>query len=108
VGLELGEYAEVEIFKKTSSSHTVGSKNRTPPASIYADLEIVRSPSHAVGLEQGFWGKLIAMAFMSPSHTVGLERQTTTLNKIGHINHFVKVAPFLNEVNFPKSEIMQS
>jgi len=39
---------------------------------------------------------------------VGSEPQTTTLNKIRHINHFVKVAPFSNEVNFPKSEIMQS
>jgi hypothetical protein len=44
----------------------------------------------------------------SPSHTVGLEPQTTTLTKIRHINHFVKGAPFSNEVNFPKSEIMQS
>jgi len=39
---------------------------------------------------------------------VGLEPQTTTLNKIRHINHFVKVVPLSNEVNFPKSEIMQS
>jgi len=39
---------------------------------------------------------------------VGLEPQITTLTKIRHINHFVKVAPFSNEVNFPKSEIMQS
>jgi len=39
---------------------------------------------------------------------VGLEPQTTTLTKIRHINHFVKGAPFSNEVNFPKSEIMQS
>jgi hypothetical protein len=38
---------------KISPSHPVGSKNRTPPASIYADLEIVRSPSHAVGSERG-------------------------------------------------------
>jgi hypothetical protein len=45
---------------------------------------------------------------LSPSHTVGLERQTTTLTKIRHINHFVKRAPLSNEVNFPKSEIMQS
>ncbi len=44
----------------------------------------------------------------SPSHTVGSEPQITTLIKIRHINHFVKVAPFSNEVNFPKSEIMQS
>ena len=44
----------------------------------------------------------------SPSHTVGLEPQTTTLNKIRHINNFVKGTPFSNEVNFPKSEIMQS
>jgi len=39
---------------------------------------------------------------------VGSEPQTTTLNKIRHINHFVKVAPLSSEVNFPKSEIMQS
>jgi len=44
----------------------------------------------------------------SPSHTVGLEPQTTTLTKIRHINNFVKGAPLSNEVNFPKSEIMQS
>ena len=44
----------------------------------------------------------------SPSHTVGSEPQTTTLNKIRHINNFVKGAPLSNEVNFPKSEIMQS
>ena len=44
----------------------------------------------------------------SPSHTVGSEPQITTLTKIRHINHFVKVAPLSNEVNFPKSEIMQS
>ncbi len=44
----------------------------------------------------------------SPSHPVGSELQTTTLTKIRHINHFVKVAPFSNEVNFPKSEVMQS
>ena len=44
----------------------------------------------------------------SPSHTVGSEPQITTLNKIRHINHFVKVVPLSNEVNFPKSEIMQS
>jgi hypothetical protein len=31
---------------------------------------------------------------------VGLEPQITTLTKIRHINHFVKVAPFSNEVNF--------
>ncbi len=45
---------------------------------------------------------------MSPSHPVGSEPQITTLTKIRHINHFVKVAPFPSEVNFPKSEIMQS
>jgi len=39
---------------------------------------------------------------------VGSEPQITTLNKIRHINHFVKGAPLSNEVNFPKSEIMQS
>jgi len=39
---------------------------------------------------------------------VGSEPQITTLNKIRHINHFVKVVPLSNEVNFPKSEIMQS
>jgi hypothetical protein len=39
---------------------------------------------------------------------VGLEPQTTTLTKIRHINNFVKRAPLSNEVNFPKSEIMQS
>ena len=44
----------------------------------------------------------------SPSHTVGSEPQTTTLNKVRHINNFVKGAPFSNEVNFPKSEIVQS
>jgi len=39
---------------------------------------------------------------------VGLEPQITTLTKIRHINHFVRVAPLSNEFNFPKSEIMQS
>jgi len=34
--------------------------------------------------------------------------QIATLTKIRHINHFVNRAPFSNEVNFPKSEIMQS
>ena len=37
-----------------------------------------------------------------------LGTQTTTLIKIRHINNFVKRAPLSNEVNFPKSEIMQS
>ncbi len=66
------------------------------------------SPSHTVGLEPqlGFFN--YSSERVSPSHTVGLEPQTTTLTKIIHINHFVKVAPFSNEVNFPKSEIMQS
>ena len=41
-------------------------------------------------------------------HTVHQEPQTTTLTKIRHINHFVNRAPLSNEVNFPKSEIMQS
>jgi hypothetical protein len=49
-----------------------------------------------------------AIQDQSPSHTVGSEPQTTTLTKIRHINHFVKRAPLSNEVNFPKSEIMQS
>jgi len=39
---------------------------------------------------------------------VGSEPQTTTLNKIRHINNFVKRAPLSSEVNFPKSKIMQS
>jgi len=39
---------------------------------------------------------------------VGLEPQIATLIKIRHINNFVKGAPLSNEVNFPKSEIMQS
>jgi hypothetical protein len=77
----------------------------------------IRSPSHTVGLEQqaatktiphGGWKLSYVFEGMSPSHTVGLEPQTTTLTKIRHINHFVKGAPFSNEVNFPKSEIMQS
>ena len=41
-------------------------------------------------------------------HTVHQEPQTTTLTKIRHINNFVKGVPLSNEVNFPKSEIMQS
>ena len=60
---------------KVSPSHTVGSKNRTPPASIYADLEIVRSPSHAVGSEQRGWVRNEGETHPSPSHTVGLERR---------------------------------
>ena len=89
-----------------------------------------KSPSHAVGLEptgkekgdytaigrhptRWAWNSFTvifedAQNDMSPSHTVGLEPQITTLTKIRHINHFVKGAPFSNEVNFPKSEIMQS
>jgi len=39
---------------------------------------------------------------------VGLKPQTTASTKIRNINHFVNVAPFSNEVNFPKSEVMQS
>jgi hypothetical protein len=39
---------------------------------------------------------------------VGLEPQITTLTKIRHINYFVKRAPLSNEVDFPKSEIVQS
>ena len=67
------------------------------------------SPSHTVGLEHYYIeaGHLRAIQ-VSPSHTVGLEPQTTTLTKIRHINHSVKVVPLSNEVNFPKSEIMQS
>ena len=65
-----------------------------------------------MGLEQTTQGgevmKQNQQAQLSPSHTVGLEPQTTTLNKIRHINNFVKGTPFSNEVNFPKSEIMQS
>ena len=41
-------------------------------------------------------------------HTVHQEPQIATLTKIRHINNFVKRAPLSNEVNFPKSEIMQS
>ena len=41
-------------------------------------------------------------------HTVHQEPQTTTLTKTRHINNFVKRVPLSNEVNFPKSEIMQS
>jgi hypothetical protein len=80
------------------------------------------SPSHTVGLELRYVECFVAiphgglgtiarqekLEIESPSHTVGLEPQTTTLTKIRHINHFVKGAPFSNEVNFPKSEIMQS
>ena len=75
----------------------MGSKNRTPPASIYADLEIVRSPSHTVGLELPPFPSAFHVVFgcrhptrwawngafidfqsndeaeTSPSHTVGLE-----------------------------------
>jgi hypothetical protein len=57
-------------------------------------------------MQEGF--KLADLIKKSPSHAVGSEPQIATLTKIRHINHFVKVAPFLNEVNFPKSEIMQS
>ena len=52
----------------------MGSKNRTPPASIYADLEIVRSPSHTVGLERAIREYEYEKSKLSPSHTVGLER----------------------------------
>ena len=68
------------------------------------------SPSHTVGLERIHFinDELVVDVNKSPSHTVGLEPQITTLTKIRHINNFVKGAPFSNEVNFPKSEIMQS
>ena len=66
------------------------------------------SPSHTVGSEQRGVQLTLRVFHTSPSHTVGSEPQITTLNKIRHINHFVKVVPLSNEVNFPKSEIMQS
>ena len=66
------------------------------------------SPSHTVGSEHFLIDIAARGRSMSPSHTVGSEPQIATLTKIRHINHFVKVAPFSNEVNFPKSEVMQS
>jgi hypothetical protein len=47
-----------------------------------------------------------ALGLSTPHGALGT--QTTTLTKIRHINNFVKRVPLSNEVNFPKSEIMQS
>ena len=68
----------------------------------------MKSPSHTVGSEPEGKAAFYKVEVESPSHTVGSEPQITTLTKIRHINHFVKGAPLSNEVNFPKSEIMQS
>ena len=79
MGLEpwFEKYAYIVKREDVSPSHTVGSKNRTPPASIYADLEIVWSPSHAVGSEHGIVFALSRAEAMSPSHTVGLEQKVS-------------------------------
>ena len=89
-----------------SPSHTVGLEllNRTN----YRKENSVTIPHGGLRTTQTQQENLKGGEVMSPSHTVGLEPQTTTLNKIRHINHFVKGTPFSNEVNFPKSEIMQS
>ncbi len=80
----------------------------TKKKSLYACfLSIVSIPHGGLGTIIAF-DFVTFLIFLSPSHTVGSEPQTTTLNKIRHNNHFVKVAPFSNEVNFPKSEVMQS
>ena len=111
-----------------SPSHTVGLELHCSRRGVW--LALLPSPSHTVGLERDpsakkFYPIYVAIphgglrtSFLkvslnqsvssSPSHTVGLEPQITTLAKIRHINHFVKRAPFSNEVNFPKSEVMQS
>ena len=90
-----------------SPSHTVGLKL------IYgvpgSGKTYYASPSHTVGSEQRPSNAYVRYyAMLSSSHPVGLEPQITTSTKIRHINHFVKVAPFSNEVNFLKSKIMQS
>jgi len=66
------------------------------------------SSSHPVGLEQEREKEVDMAMIWSSSHPVGLEPQITTSTKIRHINHFVKRTLLSNEVNFPKSEIMQS
>ena len=116
-------------FRSGSPSHTVGSEPmkkepktvkfvfclhptqwaQNKAASLMSfTFFAIRSPSHTVGSELQGGFTLRELIKRSPSHTVGSEPQITTLTKIRHINHFVKVAPFSNEVNFPKSEIMQS
>ena len=103
----LGTQMDTRNTRKTqnkSPSHTVGSEL------IYAKAtprkKDVTIPHGGLGTEGS--GQTRKFPQMSPSHTVGSEPQITTLTKIRHINHFVKVAPLSNEVNFPKSEIMQS
>ncbi len=88
-----------------SPSHPVGSEH-------ILEQKINSHPSsrHPTQWARNFimYRRLLNSLAESPSHPVGSEPQTTTLTKIRHINHFVKGAPFSNEVNFPKSEIMQS
>ncbi len=106
VGLEHTEAKTGKPFTgKSSPSHTVGLELNL--LWVYKQVQRL-SPSHTVGLELNLLWVYKQVQRLSPSHTVGLEPQTTTLIKIRHINHFVKVAPFSNEVNFPKSEVMQS
>ena len=89
-----------------SPSHTVGSERLRGTQNISV-LRAVTIPHGGLRTKQK--AKEVIMELRrSPSHTVGSEPQITISTKIRHINHFVKVAPFSNEVNFPKSEIMQS
>ncbi len=88
-----------------SPSHTVGSE---PVLKHYLNIKNKRLHPTRWARNKALKPLLGKFATMSPSHTVGSEPQITTLIKIRHINHFVKGAPFSNEVNFPKSEIMQS
>ncbi len=128
VGLELLHPYPLSLHLCLSPSHTVGLEHKNYSQAL---SQMRWSPSHTVGLEPIIlshlqYCKMVSIPHgglrthhniseksqqartRSPSHTVGLEPQITTLNKIRHINHFVKGAPFSNEVNFPKSEIMQS
>jgi hypothetical protein len=108
VGLERIKDLKLSVEQKVSFIPHGGLRTMRVVYDWFGKESLFRSPSHTVGLEHGFPGSKLSINLKSPSHTVGLELQTTTLTKIRHINHFVKRAPLSNEVNFPKSEIMQS
>ena len=85
--------------------HTVHQEHKT--ILIYSWwLMRLSTPHGALGTREG--QSLLVVKEVFQLHTVHQEPQIATLIKIRHINNFVKRAPISNEVNFPKSEIMQS
>ena len=90
---------------KLSPSHTVGSEQEADISRENINT-LVTIPHGGLGTRKRSFKPY--ELYLSPSHTVGSEPQITTLIKIRNINNFVNGAPFSNEVNFPKSQIMQS